>query len=179
MKAKPMHNAAWRRRSGGFTLLETSAAMSVMLALGVAMLVMLQQHISFMDLTRQQSFLTNDAPQVGHLVGRLFAKADHFFVYESRAAAASGASPVLSNGRAARLFYVTADGRTREQWLVAETVNGRTALVCRTPRADGTEFAWTVCTGLGGAVFQCEEGVLGVTLNGANGEQISYYGGSQ
>lgn len=170
---------AARRSKAGFTLVETSAALSVMIALGVAMLVMLRQHITFMDLARQQGFLTTDAPQVGNLVGRLFAKADHFFVYESRAAAAAGAAPVLVNGRAARLFFEAANGETRDQWITADTVNGTTSINCRSLRADGSEFSWTVCSGLAGATFQCNEGVLGVTLRGANGEEISYYGGSQ
>ncbi|HSJ04068.1 MAG: hypothetical protein ACAI34_02170 [Verrucomicrobium sp.] len=167
------------RAAGGFTLVETSVALTVMVALGVAMLLMLQQHIAFMNLTRQQGFLTSDAPHVGHLVGRLFGKADHFFVYNSRAAALAGAAPILVNGSAARLFFEAANGETREQWITAEPAAGGTALVCRSARLDGTEFSWTVCSGLAGASFHSLEGVLGVTLNGANGEVISYYGGSQ
>ncbi|WP_009958476.1 hypothetical protein [Verrucomicrobium spinosum] len=169
---------AWRS-TAGFSLLETSAAMGILLALALAMLAMLQQHIVFMNLARQQGFLTTDAPQVGNLVGRLFAKADHYFVYENRAGALAGAPAVLSNGKAARLFFEAANGETREQWITAETSGGSTSLVCRSRRADGSEFSWNICTGLAGANFRCDEGVLGVTLKGAGGEEISYYGGSQ
>lgn len=178
MTCPPPRTPGWRSNAG-FSLLETSAAMSILLALAVAMLVMLQQHIAFMNLARQQGFLTTDAPQVGNLVGRLFAKADHYFVYETRAGGLTGAPPVLVNGKAARLYFEAANGETREQWITAETVGGSTSLVCRSRRADGSEFSWNVCTGLAGATFHCNEGVLGVTLKGAGGEEISYYGGSQ
>lgn len=153
--------------------------MSVLLGLGVALVVMLQQHVSFMDFARQQSFLTSEAPQAGNLLGRLFGSADHYFVYESRPAALAGAAPVLVNGRAVRLYFEESTGGTREHWIAAETVGTATELRCYSTGLDGTEFSWTVCRGLAGATFRCDEGILGVTLQGPRGEEISYYGGAR
>ncbi len=176
---------AWRRRSrAGFTLVETSAALSIMLALGTALVTMLQQHVSFMSMVRKQSFLTVEAPQIGNLAGRLFGMADHYFVYTSRASAQAGGAPVLTGGGAVRLFFKGPNGETAEHWISAETVGsgGTTStkrLRCHSRKVDGTERSWILCEGLDDATFRCDEGVLGLTLRGPSGEEITYYGGSR
>ena len=64
----------------GFTLLETSLGVFVTMALGTVLILMLQQHITFMGWMQKQSFLTTEAPQIGNLVGRIFGAADSYFV---------------------------------------------------------------------------------------------------
>jgi hypothetical protein len=167
------------RKRGGFTLVETSLAISLLLGLSLTMISMLQQHVTFMGLIQRQSFLTTEAPQIGNLVGRLFGSADHYFVYSSRAAGLGGAAPVLTNGGAVRLYCESVNGETTEIWITVEPSGSETILRCHSLLPNGSEQAWTVCRGLGGASFRCDQGVLGITLNGPNGEQISYYGGSR
>lgn len=166
-------------RRGGFTLLETSMGVSITLALSMALIAMLQQHITLMGWLQKQSFLTTEAPQIGNLVGRIFGSADHYFVYSSRDAANAGSAPVLANGGAVRLFSQAANGEITELWVTAETVGGNKVLRCYSKLPNGTENSWTVCEGLGNATFHCNTGVLGVTIDGPNQEQVTYYGGSR
>jgi prepilin-type N-terminal cleavage/methylation domain-containing protein len=169
------------RKRRGFTLLETSLAISVVLGLSVALVSMLQQHVTFMGLVQRQSFLASEAPQIGNLVGRLFGSADHFFVYSNRDDALAGADPVLVDGEAVRLFIQGVDGETTEIWVTVEssTVGTDKILRCYSILPGKTEKSWTVREGLAGAAFHCNQGVLGVTLQGPTGEEISYYGGSR
>lgn len=154
-------------------------ALSIMLVLGMSLVALLQQHVSFMSLFRKQSFLTSEAPQTGNLVGRLFSKADHYFVYPSRAEALAGSAPVLVGGKAVRLFYTGVNGEILEHWISAETSGSETVLRCYSHRPNGTQTSWKICGGLAGASFRCDEGVLGVLLQGPGGEEISYYGESR
>ncbi|HSJ04236.1 MAG TPA: hypothetical protein VK956_17350 [Verrucomicrobium sp.] len=179
MKLPPPALLKKARRRGGFTIVEASLAISVILGLSLTMISMLQQHVMFMGLIQRQSFLTSEAPQIGNLVGRIFGSADHYFVYSSRDAALGGAAPVLVNGGAVRLYCQGVDGKTTELWITVETVGTAKVLRCHSTLPDGSQQAWTVCEGLGGATFRCDQGVLGVTLQGPNGEEISYYGGSR
>jgi hypothetical protein len=153
---------------------------SITLALSVALIALLQQHITLMGWLQKQSFLTTEAPQIGNLVGRIFGSADHYFVYTSRdAAIGGGASPVLVDGGAVRLFSQAANGEITELWVTVETVGGTKVLKCYSELPNGTQTEWTVCEGLGGATFHCNTGVLGVTLTGPNQEEFTYYGGSR
>lgn len=159
--------------------METSAALAVLVVLAVAMVVMVQQHVTFMALSARQSFLTNEAPKIGNLLGRIFNQADHYFVYSSRDSALAYEQPVLTNGRAVRLFFKSAAQQTLERVIAAETTSGNTVLRFYTPQANGTQSSWVICNGISGANFRADEGVLSVTLQGPNGEEVTYSGGAQ
>ena len=60
-----------RTRRAGFTLMELSTAMGLMLILGSSLVVMLQQHVTLMSLAQRQSFLADEAPKIGNLIGRM------------------------------------------------------------------------------------------------------------
>lgn len=163
----------------GFTLIEISTAMGLMVMLSGALVVMVQQHLSFMAMARRQTFLTQEAPQIGNILGRIFQHADHFFIYPSHASAIGGGSPVIQNGSAVRLFFKTAVQTTQERLIAAETDTRGTSLRFYTPQPDGTETSWLICQGLQGATFNASEGILTVTLTGPNGEEITYCGGAR
>ncbi len=163
----------------GFTLMEISTAMGLMVMLSGALVVMLQQHLSFMGMAQRQSFLAQEAPQIGNILGRIFQQADHYFVYANRESAIGGGTPQIQNGSAVRLFFKTAAQTTQERLIAAETSNGNTSLRFYTPQPDGTESSWLICQGLQGATFNANEGILTVTLTGPNGEEITYCGGAR
>jgi prepilin-type N-terminal cleavage/methylation domain-containing protein len=173
----PPHRARLNRH--GFTLMEVSSAMGLMVILSGALVIMLQQHLSFMGLAQRQSFLAQEAPQIGNVLGRIFQQADHYFVYASRESALGGGTPVIQDGGAVRLFFKTAAQTTQERLIAAETGSGGTSLRFYTPQADGTESSWLICQGLQGAAFNANEGILTVTLTGPNGEEITYCGGAR
>ncbi len=173
----PLHRTRLNRR--GFTLMEVSTAMGLMVMLSGALVVMLQQHLSFMGMAQRQSFLAQEAPQIGNILGRIFQQADHFFIYTSRESALNGGTPVIENGSVVRLFFKTAVQTTQERLIAAETGSNGTSLRFYTPQPDGTETSWLICQGLQGATFNANEGILTVTLTGPNGEEITYCGGAR
>ncbi|RYD38259.1 MAG: type II secretion system protein [Verrucomicrobiaceae bacterium] len=168
-----------RKKSGGFTLIETSTALVAIMMVGLALVLLTKQYAVFVGLAARQSFLTVEAPQIGNLLGRLFDQSNSFLVYESRAGAMAGVAPVLTGGKAVRLFFPTATGVILERWITVEPSAGLFQLKCHTVHADDTESSWTVAGRLAGASFGCDQGILSATLQGPNGEEISYYGGSQ
>lgn len=174
---RPLHYE--NRRHQGFTLMEVATGMGLIIMLGGVLLVMLQQHLSFMTMARRQAFLAQEAPQIGNILGRIFQQADHYFIYPDRDSALSGGKPVLNNGGAVRLFFKTALQNTRECLIAAETGNSGTSLRFYNSQPDGNEKSWQICRGLQAAVFNTYEGILTVTLTGPNGEEIIYCGGGR
>lgn len=168
-----------RFRAHGFTLMEVSTAMGLMVMLSGVLVVMLQQHLSFMQMAQRQSFLAQEAPQIGNILGRIFQQADHYFIYPDGAGARGGVTPVIQNGRAVRLFFKTSSQTTQERLITAETDTSGTSLRFYTPLPDGTERSWLICKGLQAAAFNANEGILTATLTGPNGEMITYCGGAR
>lgn len=167
------------RSRQAFTLMELSVAMGLMLLLGGVLLVMLQQHLSFMMMARRQAFLAQEAPQIGNLLGRIFQQADHYFIYQNRDSALAHDKPVIYNGGAVRLFFRTAVQTTRECLIAAEDGIGGTSLHFYNSLPDGMASSWQICRGLKSAVFNADEGILTVKLTGPNGEEITYCGGGR
>lgn len=170
-------SAATGRRRAGFTLLEVSTAMGVILVLSVVLLVMLHQHAQFMELFRRQSFLAGEAPQIGNLLGRILHEADHCFVYADKDEALASGQPILTPGQAVKLFFKTPNQETVERLIVAEDTAAGPALRFYSWEADGTMASWTISDRIGGAEFQSDQGILNMTLEGPNGERVTYGGG--
>ncbi len=168
-----------RTRRAGFTLMEVSTAMGLMLILGSSLVVMLQQHVTLMSLAQRQSFLSDEAPKIGNLIGRILSQADHYLVYQTHDAAVAGTAPVLAGGRAVRLFFRAADQTTQVRIVSAQAVAGGVDLRFHHTLADGSQTSWSICNRLGDATFAADQGILTVTLSGPNGEQITYGGGAQ
>lgn len=168
-----------RRDSGGFTLIEMSTAMSVLMVLGIAMILLLQQHVSFVSIFQAQTFLSDEAPKVGNLLGRIFNQADHYFVYSSRDAALAGAGPVLTDGHAVRLFFNSPTQETSERWIAMEDTDNGSVLRFYGTQADGSPLSWPISHRLTDATFRSDEGILSVTLHGPHSEEITYSGGAR
>ena len=167
------------RQRTGFTLVEMSSAIAVMMILSFALVVMLQQHILFLDMFKRQNFLVAEAPTIGNMVGRIINQADHYFVYANRAAALDGQNPLLDDGKAVRLFFKSANQKTLQRLIAVEPgTGGKTLLRFYGWDEDGNETVpWTISDRINDASFVSNEGILNMTLNGPNGEQITYGGG--
>lgn len=177
MKVSSSHFAS--RRSLGFTLMEMSLALGLMVMLGSALVAMLQQHLTFMGLAQRQSFLAEEAPKIGNVLGRIFQQADHYFIYADLEDAQADGAPMLVGGQAVRLFFKGATQTTEERIIAAEEGASGTSLRFYVPQDDGTTTSWLICKGLLGASFSADQGILIATLSGPNGEEISYCGGAQ
>jgi prepilin-type N-terminal cleavage/methylation domain-containing protein len=168
-----------RRHRAGFTLLEMSTSMGIMLVLAVALVVMLQQHTQFMAMFRKQAFLTSEAPQIGNLLGRILNEADHYFVYATKDEALAGGLPVLTGGHALRLFFKTPTQEVEERLIVVEATATGNALKFYGWQSDGTPTSWTISDQIADAEFLSDQGILNMTLEGPNGEEVTYGGGAK
>lgn len=168
-----------RRRRAGFSLLEVSVAMSLLIVLGVALVTMIQQHTMFIKLFRQQAFLATEAPQIGNLLGRILNQADHYFVYATKDDALAGGAPVLTTGHALRLFFKTPTQEIVERLIVVEDTASGKALNFLGWRSDGTQTSWTISSKIQDAEFLSDQGILNMTLEGPNGEVVTYGGGAR
>jgi prepilin-type N-terminal cleavage/methylation domain-containing protein len=172
----------WKRPiiNRGFTLLEMSVALAVALALSISLISLLQQHVSFVRLINRQTFLVAEAPSIGDLLVRIMNRSDHFFVYATRDDALSGGQPVLGAGQAVGLFFKGVTGERRLRVLAIEPrPEGGSALLCYAPVTGGETTSWTVSTRISSGEFRSADGILGITINGPAGEQVTYWGGSR
>jgi prepilin-type N-terminal cleavage/methylation domain-containing protein len=177
---KPVQPFDKRLQQRGFTLIEVSAALGVALALSTALIALLQQHISFVAFFQRQTFLVAEAPNIGDLVVRIMNRADHFFVYATRDEALAGGQPVLGTGQAVGLFFKGAAEDTQLRVLAIEPLpDGGSALRCYAPVSGGAPTSWAVSTRIASGEFRAANGILGATLNGPNGEQVTYWGGAR
>ena len=174
-----LHHRRNTNGRAGYTLLEMSTAMAVMLVLATALVVMLQQHVQFMQMFQQQSFLASEAPKIGNLLGRIINQADHYFVYPTKADALSGGAPVLTAGRAVRLFFKSANQETTERLITMETAASSHSLRFYSWAADGTASSWTISSLVTDAEFLSDQGILSMTLQGPNSERVTYGGGAK
>jgi len=168
-----------RRRKAGFTMLELSTAMCLLIVLGTALVALLNQHMTFLKLFRQQAFLATEAPQIGNLLGRILNAADHYFVYSTKEDALGGGLPVLTAGHALRLFFKTPTQETEERLIVVEETDNGNVLKFYGWRSDGTQTSWTISEKIEDAEFQSSDGILNMTLEGPNGEIVTYGGGAR
>jgi hypothetical protein len=177
--ARPSLRVRRTRRNAGFSLLESATAMGILVVLGVALLIMMQQHIFFVKMFQKQTFLTSEAPAIGNLVGRILNEVDHYFVYASKDAALGGGVPILTSGRAVRLFFKTPNQGIEERLIAVESSGSGNALKFYGWQADGTPTSWTISDKIADAEFLSTQGILNMTLEGPNGEEITYGGGAR
>lgn len=167
------------RRNSGFTLVEMSAAMAVMMVVATALVAMMQQHVTFLQMCQQQVFLTSEAPKIANLLNRILNNADHYFVYATKADALGNGLPILTSGSAVKLFFKSAAQTTETRVLSVEPTPTGASLRFYTAQSTSSDTSWTVSSKIRSASFQSAEGILSLTLLGPNREQVTYYGGAR
>ncbi len=178
MKGGPLQLRSGQRQCG-FTLLEMSTAMGILMILSTALVAMMQQHVLFLEMCQRQSFFTSEAPKVGNILGRILNNADHYFVYADKDDALGTGSPVLTEGGAVKLFFKSADQTVQTRVIAVEPTGTGAALKFYTPQPAGGARAWTITSKIAATTFQSAEGILNITLQGPNGEQVTYSGGAK
>lgn len=163
----------------GFTLMEMSAAMAVLVGLSSALVAMMQQHVTFLRLCRQQVFLSSEAPAIGNLLSRILNSVDHYFVYPTKEDALGNGLPTLAPGSAVKLFFKTANQTTECRVLSVEPTSLGATLRFYNPASSAPESSWTVTNKIRSASFLCGEGILSVSIIGPNNEEVTYYGGAR
>ena len=176
------------RKPCGYTLLEMSLAMVLLIGLGLSLLLMLNTHVEFMNWSRRQSFVARELPKISNLLGRLLNQADHFFIYETAADLTNPEAAPSLNGSAVKLFFNAPDGGLPKELHLVSLQNELFRELRVLDGQDGS--SWTLAggsaatagldaTGLQAADFTLQEGLLRVTLHGPAGEEVYFYGGTR
>lgn len=172
-----------RKRIAGFTLLEMALAVSMGLGIGMALLSMLQQQISFTRVVGQFSFLRQDAPQINTLLSTLIKSSDSYRIYTDVANAKAASNPVRTNGRALRLRLRNPDGTAAHAIISFEggSSGKRLNFYFRKYNETGwpSDPSWTISSSPALVDFSNSTGILLVAMTGPNGEEITYAGNPQ
>jgi hypothetical protein len=173
-----LHRHSRSSGSPAFTLVELSLGMALISGLGVALLLMLNLHVSFVGMVISQDFLLRDAPRVGGLLTRMLNQADHFFIFSDAAAADDPAALPVETGAAVKLFFRRPEGGSVMRTLVFEpgSADGAVPGTLRVASAENPQ-GWPLSRAVRGATFLVEDGLLKVRLQGPRGEELTYAGG--
>ncbi len=190
-------NSSSRNLCRGLTLIELSIAIMMGIATGAMLLQLFNQQLKFLQLYKQQNFLTEEAPLISVYVSRLIGKADGYRLYRNRADALSDTNPMTGNqtqfdaipARVVVLSFRQPDNTTRTTMLSFENQAGRLGLyyfvltsvnpTSQPPYADPGVAQWAVTRAASDIRYAMNLGVLQMILTGPNNERITYSGTRQ
>ena len=170
----------------GFTLIELSIAMMVGMATAGMVLTLFNQQLAFLNLFKNQGFLTEEAPIINNYVSRLIGKADRFRLHANRNDAMTGIRPMAGNdplnpSRVLVLNFRQPDGTIRASILEYADRGAGLALNYYIVPLNGVlaEPQWVISRAPSDETFQMNQGVLQVVLRGPRRERIIYSGTTQ
>lgn len=166
------------RRARGFTLLELTIAVVLGMMVAGTSLVLVNNQLAFLRIFNAQSFLSEEAPLISSHVNRLIGKADRFRLHATLAEALSGANPRTTASPVIVLNYRQPDGTLRAAVLAWQNLGSGPALYYYLVPTSGTLGSpqWYITKQPQSVSFWVENGILRMTLNGPNGEQVIYSG---
>lgn len=161
-----------------FTLIELSLAIGIGMAVSALSLALFQQQLSFLNIFRSQSFLTEEVPVINMHVSKLVGKAERFRLHATVEEALSGLSPRLTASPVLILNFRQPDGSVRASILSFENRGTGKALYHYVVSDDGELNApqWHVTKAPSDVSFAVEQGILRMTLIGPNNERVTYSG---
>lgn len=170
-----------RPRTGGFTIVEISLAMTVAMFIASGVLMLLGLHSSFMTHMNEFRFLRDEAPQINSLVAQIVEKSVSYRIHANSADAFGEAGPVNTGGRAVRLMFRNPSGLMDQSVIAFEMVagEGRLNYYRRQSGAWPALPDWTITSGILDAQFSDDSGVLLMSLVGPENEAITYAGTTQ
>ncbi|MES2980792.1 MAG: hypothetical protein V4727_00635 [Verrucomicrobiota bacterium] len=162
----------------GFTLLELTLAIMLGMIVGVMLLAMLNQQITFLKIFRAQSFLNEEAPIISHHVSKLLLNAERFRLHASIEDALSGDDPQLTDSPVAVLNFRQPDGTLRAGILSFEDRGDGNALYYYVVPLSGvlSDPEWAITTKPTNVSFFVESGIIRTRLTGPAGEEITFSG---
>lgn len=169
-----------RKKKGGFTVIEMALAMGLSIGIAGVIIGLLSQQVSFARALGQFSFLRDDAPQINTLMTNIINKSDNYRIFPDLNSALTFQGAVRTGGRALRLRFRHPDGASDHAIIVFETRNDENQLnyyfkprgTAQWPDAP----SWTISRRPTEVVFDNSSGLLLITLNGENGDEITYAG---
>ena len=168
-----------KRRQSGFTLIELAFVMGISVLVASGLIGIFKAHIQMVNQASKFKFLAQDAPIIGLLLTRTIGNAEDYRIYASGSNARSNVNPVLTGGRAVRLWMRQPNSTFRQAVVSFETINGHSGIyVFLTDLSSGAFSAtpnWELAGGqLTNATFDANSGVLLVTLNGSNNDWYQF-----
>lgn len=177
-KRKPVRR---QRRTAGFTLMEMTLALTLTMGVAATTVLMAGQHVSFLRLVGEFSFLRDEAPAVNLLLSRIIQQSEAYRIYPDKGSAFNGDGAVNAGGRALWLRFRNPDGATEQAVIAFEVADGETGL--NFYNWDGASWsaapAWTISSQPTGVTFSNDTGILLITVRGPNLEEITYVGNSE
>lgn len=170
-----------KRQQHGFTLIEVSLAFMMLIILSGSVVSLLTQHVFFMQLINNSSFLSEEAPRINAMVSSIVNQADSYQIFGSLADAEAGANPVLNGGTAVRLTFRNPSGVADECILSFAGVGGGAASLNYHYLSGGDWPAqpnWVVTSQPANVTFSTNQGSLLVRFVGPDGEIIEFAGNS-
>ncbi len=175
--SRARHRGARVRKSCGYTLIELTLAIGLSLGVSGAIVGVLTQHTSFMAILGQFAFLRDDAPQINNMMSSLTSQAVSYRLYSNKSDAFGATGAVNSNASAVRLMYRNPNGSFEQAVVAYEIVSGEGQLnFYQNNGGWGAQADWTISAKPTSVVFDDTSGIFEMTLNGPNGEQITYAG---
>ena len=175
-----MTRSPQRQRAGGFTLLEMTFALTMTLGIAAMLVGVLQQQVTFTSILVQFRFLREEAPNINTLMTTMINKADTLRIYGSTANAMAGTNAVQNNGKAIRISLRNPDGTTSQAIIAHELQGGITRLnfyhLAQGQDLWPTAPSWTISSSPSLVNFSNSSGILLITMNGPDGEEITYAG---
>jgi prepilin-type N-terminal cleavage/methylation domain-containing protein len=173
-----------KRRQSGFTLIELALVMGISVLVASGLIGIFKAHIQMVNQASKFKFLAQDAPIIGLLLTRTIGNAEDYRIYASGSNARSNVNPVLTGGRAVRLWMRQPNSTFRQVVVSFETptsgpFSGHSGIyVFLTDLSSGAFSAtpnWELAGGqLTNATFDANSGVLLVTLNGSNNDWYQF-----
>ncbi|MFC5051632.1 type II secretion system protein [Rubritalea spongiae] len=179
-----------RNKKKGYTLIELSVVMVLVIMIAGTLTSMLSQQVQFLSWWNTQKFIAEDAPLVNNMVVRLFSQADAFRVHNTQANALNGTGGTLAGGTAVMLGFSSPNGGKEYGIINYNAANGSIEYSNVTNNNGILSIVngdtWTMASGVAGAVFDVSngtlngvnvagyEGVIEFTLTGPYGGQITY-----
>lgn len=164
----------------GFTLVELSVAIMLGMAIGSMVLMLFNQHLTFLKIYQAQGFLSDEAPLINIYVNRIVGRADRFRLHASLNDALAGTNARLTDSPVVVMNFRQPDGTMKASILAFQDLGSGSALYCYTvPTSGAMGSPWTVSNRPSNVSFAVDQGILRMTITGPAGERIIYSGAMQ
>lgn len=166
-----------RHSSVGTTLIELALVLAVSLLIASALMSLLNVHCKMLSMTSTYRFLSQQAPQLGLLLTKTMGNADDFRIYGNLGDAIADKNHVLT-GPVVRLWMREPGAAPRTAILSFSATGIAKGLCYYLASSSGSIPAspsWKMPSGdLTNATFDDTTGILLVTLQGNNHDQITF-----
>jgi len=183
-KRKNLRMPGYRLRGSGrsgFTLLEMCIGMALTLGVASASMVMLSQHLSFLNMVKKFDFLRDDAPVINLMVSRILAQASSYRLYSSTSAGKAEASAVNTGANAIVMKFRRPNG-TFDRCMIAFEGSGETGSLNFYNKSGGAwpaDPSWVISSKVTNVSMSNDTGIVLLTLTGPNQEEITYVGSGE